>query len=108
MRTQATTFFAWTSKPAQRGYSTSISRLPLEAARAWSPRMRNLKGALSSHGLASQYGVLAGLRVKLTYGLSAPMRSRPLCPCRATLYPVSSPRGSVADSWETNLEAVVV
>jgi hypothetical protein len=47
--------------------------------------MRNLKGALPSGMLASQYGVLAGLRVKLNYGLAAPMHSRPRCPCRATL-----------------------
>jgi hypothetical protein len=51
--------------------------------------MRNLKGALASETLRSQYGVLAGLRVKLIYGLVAPMQSRPLCPRRATLYPVS-------------------
>jgi hypothetical protein len=51
--------------------------------------MRNLKGALSGDTPASQYGVLAGLRVKLTNGLVAPMNSRPLGPCRATLYRVS-------------------
>ena len=51
--------------------------------------MRNLKGALPSTELASQFGVLAGLRVKLVNGLAAPMHSRPLCPRRATLYRVS-------------------
>ena len=41
--------------------------------------MRNLRGALSGDMPASQYGVLAGLRVTLNYGLVAPMNSRPLC-----------------------------
>ena len=53
------------------------------------PRRRNLKGALASDTLRSQYGVLAGLRVKLIYGLAAPMRGRSLCPRRALLYSVS-------------------
>ena len=44
--------------------------------------MRNLRGALSGDRPASQYGVLAGLRVTLPYGLVAPMNSRPLCPRR--------------------------
>jgi hypothetical protein len=35
--------------------------------------MRNLKGALASTTLRSQFGVLAGLRVKLVNGLPAPM-----------------------------------
>ena len=49
--------------------------------------MRNLKGALPSNRLASQYGVLAGLRVTLNYGLTAPLHSRPLCPCRGDTLP---------------------
>ena len=65
--------------------------------------MRNLKGALPSAKLASQYGVLAGLRVKLIYGLAAPMHGRPLCPRRATLYPVSCVAGPSIDGWGTNL-----
>ncbi len=70
MRTHATTVLAWTSKPAQRGYRTSISRLPSCAAQAWSPRMWNLEGALSgdhagvairgAHGTLGQTNTRAG------------------------------------------------
>jgi hypothetical protein len=49
--------------------------------------MWNLKGALSGDRPASQYGVLAGLRVTLHYGLVAPMNSRPLCPRRRDTVP---------------------
>ena len=65
--------------------------------------MRNLRGALPNTKWASQYGVLAGLRVKLIYGLAAPMHSRPRCPRRATQYPVSCTVGPSIDGWETNL-----
>jgi len=68
--------------------------------------MRNLRGALPNTELASQYGVLAGLRVKLIYGLAAPMHSRPLCPRRATGYLVSCTVGPSIDGWETNLGAM--
>jgi hypothetical protein len=70
--------------------------------------MRNLKEALPSTGLASQYGVLAGLQVKLVYGLAAPMHSRPLGPRRAPVYPVSFTVGPSIDAWETSLRLAVL
>ena len=49
--------------------------------------MQNLKGALSGHTPASQFGVLAQLRVTRIYGLVAPMNSRPLGHCRRDTVP---------------------
>jgi hypothetical protein len=49
--------------------------------------MRNLRGALPNSGWASQYGVLAGLRVKLIYGLAAV--------------------GPSIDAWETNFKEAI-
>ncbi len=51
--------------------------------------MRNLKSALSGDTPASQYGVLAGLRVTLHSGLIAPMNkptSMPAPPRHCTLF----------------------
>jgi hypothetical protein len=51
--------------------------------------MWNLKGALSGDTPASQYGVLAGLRVTLHSGLIAPMNkptSMPAPPQHCTLF----------------------
>ena len=52
----------------------------------------------------SQYGVLAGLRVKLRYGLCRTNAGPTSVPAsRATLYPVSFMRGSGTAGWRTTL-----
>src|SRR5437762_11684022 len=63
---------ACTSRPAQRGYRTSLARLLRE-------RWHGVRGGeISGVRSRSQYGVLAGLRVQLVFGLLAPLRGRPL------------------------------
>jgi len=46
---------------------------------ARSPRHRSLEGVLSGRDRWQQSGVLAGLRVRLIFGLRAPLINRPLC-----------------------------
>ena len=98
-RTHAFTRREWTSNPAHRRYRTSI--LHLLIARRWRGVRRNEIYKTRSPGEpVSQYGVLAGLRVQLYDGLSAPRTNRPLCQRRALhTTPVSCMRGSGSAGW---------
>src|SRR5262249_45152392 len=62
-RAHATTVSRWTSRPAQRGYSTSITTSLSVPAR--NPRGRTLGIALTALRPRQHYGVLVGLRVHL-------------------------------------------
>src|SRR5919106_728617 len=83
MRAQATTWRAWTSKPAQRAYNSCIGAPP-SARPAWNPRRRNVQDALTGDAGATRYGArgtpghthLRARRHQATADLAASVRRR--------------------------------
>src|SRR6516225_6259429 len=97
-RTQATTVFLWTSRPAQCGYRTSISPPAALHHPAWNAVTRTLRVALRAvPALGALRGALA-FRVRLENGLSHTIvqpTSVPVAPSHGTINraPVSSLAG---------------
>src|SRR5690242_5331777 len=102
-RTAATTVALWTSRPAQRGWRTSMAPSSLGAPSAWDPRRGSLAGVLRAGGPAvTQAGVLEGSPVQLYDGLARTKAKADLgAGGAAPLYPGFIPGGSDDLRWAT-------
>ena len=107
MCTHAFTHRRWTSNPAHRRYMTSIPLPPVSRSAGVESAGTESRRRAYRPEPVSQYGVLAGLRVKLVYGLSRTKAEPTSVPASCVItvpLTVSFMRGSGTAGWRTCLK----